>query len=204
MWEPVPKLTCWANKYTVIYGWVANPVIIVMDFILATMPVQLIQTLQRPLREKILISCLMAMGLFATGVAAYKMTLSQLANSGDMLASTVKLSLWCKLEEQVGIIAACLPCLKASIEGLLHRLGILKSRLGRLSSFVVSLKQVWGHSPSVSPRDNYTQDVEGNDSDAGLVSFATDTEWTKGTTVTFKSTTTSTEIKETESKTSDV
>jgi hypothetical protein len=162
------------------------------------MPIQLIRTLQRPLREKILISCLMATGLVATGIAAYKMTLSQQANTGDMLASTVKLSLWCKLEEQVGIIAACLPCLKASIERLLHRLGILKTRLGRLSSFAVSLKQVWGGSPSVSPQDAPTQDVEEqrSDSDAGLVSFATNTDWTKGTSVTFKSTTESTEIRE--------
>jgi hypothetical protein len=177
-----------------------------MDFILATMPVQLIRTLQRPLREKILISCLMATGLIATGIAGYKMTLSQQANTGDLLASTVKLPLWCKLEEQVGIIAACLPCLKTQIERLLYRIGILKQRLGRLSSFVISLKQVWGHSPSVSPEDAHTQDVEEqrSNSDAGLVSFATNTDWTKATTVTFKITTTSTEIKEEESRNSDV
>lgn len=166
------------------------------------MPVQLIRTLQRPLREKLLISCLMATGLFATGIAAYKMTLSQQANMGDLLTSTVKLSLWCKLEEQVGIIAACLPCLKASIESLLHRFGILKQRLGRLSSFAISLRQIWDHSPSMSPQGTHTQDVEEQRSDngAGLVTFSTNTDWTRETTFTFKSTTTSTEIRETEIK----
>lgn len=24
MWEPVPELTCWPNRFTVNYGWVAN------------------------------------------------------------------------------------------------------------------------------------------------------------------------------------
>jgi hypothetical protein len=66
---------------------------ILMDFILATMPIQLIRILQRPLREKVLISCLIAMGLLATGIAAYKIPLSREVNNGDPLSATVKLSL---------------------------------------------------------------------------------------------------------------
>jgi hypothetical protein len=169
------------------------------------MPVQLIRTLQRALREKILISCLMAMGLIATGIAAYKMTLSQQANTGDLLSTTVKLSIWCKLEEQVGIIAACLPCLKAEIERLLYRIGILKSRLAQSSAFSIYLKQVFSHSPSGFTQDLSTPGEEGinrNDIDAGLVS-ATNPDWTSGTTAT-KSTTTSSKIREIESNNWDV
>jgi hypothetical protein len=69
-----------------------SAILILVDFILATMPVQLIRTLQRAPREKILSSCLMAMGLIATGIAAYKMTLSQQVNTGDLLSTSVKLS----------------------------------------------------------------------------------------------------------------
>jgi len=204
MWEPVPKLTCWGHKYTVTWGWVANSksckdltfhksltglvIVILMDFILATMPVQLIRTLHRTLREKILICCLMATGLFATGIAGYKMTLSQQANTGDLLATTVKLSLWCKLEEQVGIIAACLPCLKAQIERLLYRIGIIKSRFGQLSTSLISCK-IMGHPPGML-RDISTQGVEDlnpNNSDARLGSFATNPDWASGTTTTIKS-----------------
>lgn len=115
-----------------------------MDFTLALMPIQLIRTLNRPLREKILISCLMAMGLLATAIAIIKMTTFKGAFLGDPLSSTVIGSLWAKLEEQVGIIAACIPCLKGPAEKFLHRIGILANRLGHsveLPSFVVPKSQ---------------------------------------------------------------
>jgi hypothetical protein len=111
-----------------------------MDLTLALMPIQLIRTLHRPLPEKILISCLMAMGLLATAIAAIKMTTFKDAFLGDPLSSTVIGSLWAKLEEQVGIIAACIPCLKAPAEKFLHRVGILATKLGQsveLPSFVM-------------------------------------------------------------------
>jgi hypothetical protein len=93
---------------------------ILVDFILVNMPAQLIRTLQRPLRKRALISCLMAMGLLAMGIAAYKIPLSREVNNGDLLSATAKLSLWNKLEEQLGLIAACLPCLTSQMEHLLH------------------------------------------------------------------------------------
>jgi hypothetical protein len=47
------------------------------------MPVQLIRTLHRPLRGRVLISCLMSMGLLATGIAAYKIPLSREVNNSN-------------------------------------------------------------------------------------------------------------------------
>ncbi|KAE9366038.1 hypothetical protein N431DRAFT_495821 [Stipitochalara longipes BDJ] len=187
-WEPVPIVKCWPNQYSIVFGYVANGIMIVMDFILATMPVQLIRTLPRPLRERVLISCLMAMGLLATGIAAYKIPLSREVNNGDPLSATVKLSLWNKLEEQLGLIAACLPCLKAQMEDLLHRLGILKTRMSHWSTFATSLKETSSSYPS-SRQDSdepKTEDTR-HSSDAGLVSFATNTLATHHTRGTFKS-----------------
>jgi hypothetical protein len=163
---------------------------ILVDFILAIMPVQLIRSLQRPIRERVLIGCLMGMGLLATSIAAYKIPLSREVNNGDMLSATVKLSLWNKLEEQLGLIAACLPCLKAQMEHLLHRLGILKSRIGRRPTFVTSLKETGSPRRSPLASDELkTEDTNRHSSDAGLVSFATDTLGTHATTFTFKSNT---------------
>jgi len=124
----------------------------------------------------------MSMGLLATGIAAYKMTLSQLANTGDLLSSTVKLSLWCKLEELVGIIAACVPCLKAQIESLLRRAGVLNAKFSTyISSFSFSETQ------PISTRELSTQRTEHrndsrNDSDVGLARFGTRADWESGTT----------------------
>ncbi|KAL5326369.1 hypothetical protein ACEPPN_004053 [Leptodophora sp. 'Broadleaf-Isolate-01'] len=89
------------------------------------MPVKLIRTLNRPLREKILIGCLMAMGLVATIIAGIKTKTFKNVYLGDPLSTTVDSSMWAKLEELVGIIAACMPCLKAPAEKLLRRAGIL-------------------------------------------------------------------------------
>lgn len=178
---------------------------ILMDFILAMMPVQLIRALQRPLREKVLISCLMAMGLLATGIAAYKIPLSREINNGDPLSVTVKLSLWNKLEEQLGLIAACLPCLKAQMEALLHRFGILRTRIGHWPTFSTSLKERFSRSPSQLPQDSDEQKSEDArpSSDAGLVSFATNTVGTRGTTFTFKSKSESSQAREVASGSSD-
>lgn len=153
-----------------------------MDFILATMPVQLIRTLNRTSREKILISCLMATGLVATAVATYKMTLSQKANMGDLLSTTVELSLWCKLEEQLGIIAACLPGLKSQIEKLLQQMGVLKSKF---PPFVLSLRRISVNlSPSEVRRVFSAADRNGEVVDVGSIHSATSRDWGSKTTTT--------------------
>jgi hypothetical protein len=71
--------------------WAA--LMMLLDLALALMPIQRIRTLRRTLRERILVCSLMAMGLFATGIAGYKMTLSRKAFRGDPLSTTVELSL---------------------------------------------------------------------------------------------------------------
>jgi hypothetical protein len=157
MCEPVPEMVCWPNKYSIGYGYMANGAsmkqiscihasqmtgnMILIGFILATMPVQLIRILQRPLHVKVLISCLVAVGLLATGIAVYKIPLLQEVHNGDPLSITVKLSFWNKLEEQLGLIAACLPCLKAQLEVLPYKCGVLKTRIGHLPTFSTSLKE---------------------------------------------------------------
>jgi hypothetical protein len=61
-----------------------------MDLVLALMPVKLIRSLDRPLSEKILIGCLMATGLLATGIAGAKMTTFSSLGKGDPMQSNIK------------------------------------------------------------------------------------------------------------------
>ncbi|OCL07657.1 hypothetical protein AOQ84DRAFT_408518 [Glonium stellatum] len=141
-WEPVPEVHCWNPKYTATYGWVGNKagLLIFMDTVLALMPIKLIRILNRPFREKILICCLMAMGLCAASIAAYKMTISKEAFAGDLISTSVKVSLWNRLEELVGIVATCMPCLKSPAERVLRRIGVLTSQFNvSKPSFVISL-----------------------------------------------------------------
>jgi hypothetical protein len=191
-WEPVSEKVCWDQKYTNVYGLVGNSkclntihdlklieiaLVILMDFFLATMPIKLIWTLNRSFREKVLIACLMAMGLLATGTAAYKMYISKHFFQGDFLQTSVRFSLWNKLEQLVGIIAACAPSLKSPVEKLLRRWGILSEKHSggfTRPSFVISCKDQTPANPVDAQRNRGAViDLEiGPRSEAGSVNTA--------------------------------
>lgn len=95
------------------------------DFILSLMPLTFVRKLHRPLPERILISCLMALGLLATASAVYKTSImDRYTISGDTTRDVIPLNTWAKIEEQLGIIAACIPPLKAPIERCLRQMGL--------------------------------------------------------------------------------
>jgi hypothetical protein len=153
-WEMVPDAKCWDITPIITYGWIIagmyaaralvlfltfTGVYIAMDLALSLMPIRLIRTLNRSTSEKVLICILMAMGLMATAVACAKMTTFTTFGTGDPMQGTIMPSLLAKLEEQVGIIATSLPCLKNPVEKLLKNLGILKDHQLARPSFVTDL-----------------------------------------------------------------
>ncbi|KAF1964375.1 hypothetical protein BU23DRAFT_521228 [Bimuria novae-zelandiae CBS 107.79] len=161
-WMPMYDVRCWPRKYVLIFGWVANGILVALDVILALLPIHLIRTLNRTTREKMLICCLMAMGLLAAVIAAYRMGISDKTFAGDLVSGTVMMSMWCMLEVLLGIIAACLAPLKAHAERFLHRVGLLASR-GEMTrpSFVMSLAEQGGDGavpPSRSTDDSGLKD----------------------------------------------
>ncbi|KAH6665994.1 hypothetical protein B0J14DRAFT_605078 [Halenospora varia] len=145
-WDAGVYPTCWDVRITINLGWVSAGLYIISDLTLALMPIKLIRTLNRPLREKIAVGILMGLGLVATSTVCVKMTTFKAVNSGDPLSATVIPSLYAKLEEVIGIIAACMPALKQTGEALLKKWGIMKEvpANGQMSrpSFVISLKDV--------------------------------------------------------------
>ena len=110
-----------------------------MDLVLSLMPIKLTLTLSRSTSEKILIGVLMALGLLATAVACAKMTTYGDFGKGDPMQATIRPSMFAKLEEVVGIIASCLPCLKSPAEQVLRKFGILKEHQLTRPSFVNSV-----------------------------------------------------------------
>jgi hypothetical protein len=98
-----------------------------MDLTMAIAPIILIRTLNRSRSEKILVAGLMAMGLLTTAAAGAKMSSFPHLLKGDVLQGMFIPSLLAKLEEQVGIICACLPTLKSPAERFLIRIGVLSS-----------------------------------------------------------------------------
>ncbi|KAH7112536.1 hypothetical protein B0J11DRAFT_498144 [Dendryphion nanum] len=135
-WEYVPDVKCWDIQPIINYGWAIGAIYVIMDLILSLMPIRLIRTLTRPTSEKLLICVLMALGLLATSVACIKMTTFNDFGKGDPLQATIKPSMLAKVEEQTGILASCLPCLKSPAQNLLKKFGVLQSHQLTRPSFV--------------------------------------------------------------------
>ena len=128
-----------------------------MDLVLSLMPIRLIRNLNRSTSEKILIGALMSLGLLATAISCAKMTTFTTFGKGDIMQATILPSLWAKLEEQVGIIASSLPCLKNPVEQLLKRLGILKEHQLTRPSFVGDVSMPTMKGEDESSGDNSTR-----------------------------------------------
>jgi hypothetical protein len=102
------------------------------------MPMFFVWKLNRPLLERILITVLMALGLFATGAAVLKLYYLRAYNLtvNDSLRIMVVLFIWCRIEEFVLIASACAPFLKSPVEQILNRFGVpmFKNKTRELNS----------------------------------------------------------------------
>jgi hypothetical protein len=94
------------------------------------MPITFLWNMNKPRLERFLIGSLMALGLVASAAAVVKAAYIALhLNVGpNLLLNSLYLSIWAKLEELVGIIAACAPTLKSPTERALRRLGLISNR----------------------------------------------------------------------------
>ena len=96
------------------------------DLIFAFIPLTFLGSVRRSLRERLVIALLMGLGVFAAAAVVVKLTLvPTYGATGDMLWDSVDLNTWSILEGQLGIVAACVPCLKSPFQAALRRMGLL-------------------------------------------------------------------------------
>ncbi|KAF2269388.1 hypothetical protein CC78DRAFT_529175 [Lojkania enalia] len=128
IWDPKnhPNAVCTPPQSAFVSIYVNSAIAIITDLMFALIPITFIRKMQRPLREKVFLSCLMGLGIFAAAASIVKTTLvKDYGVTGDSLWDAMDLTLWSILEEQSGIIAACIPTLKSPLERILHRIGLL-------------------------------------------------------------------------------
>ncbi|KAK4171237.1 hypothetical protein QBC36DRAFT_340353 [Triangularia setosa] len=102
---------------------------VVTDFALSLAPITFIIHLQRPLREKIVVACIMGLGIFASSACIAKtFHVQDYGKTGDSLMDCVPVTIWSMVEMQLAIIASCIPCLKQLFERGLRRLGLLSTQ----------------------------------------------------------------------------
>jgi len=161
MWDVVPDAKCWTSQQINLAFYIFAGIVMICDLAFAIMPMFLVWKLNRPLLERILISVLMALGLCATATVAVKVYLSTISDTilVDTYRETLRVCLWCRLEEYLLIASACAPCLKPLIEGFLRRLGVKFTYLTRdLNSFQFSTDVPHQqYSAEQSEGDKYTE-----------------------------------------------
>ena len=101
---------------------------ILTDVIFSLLPVFLLWDIQRPPLEKLFVCFLMGLGLIASSASIVKIIkIRNFGSTNDLLAEGEKVAMWTILEEQLGLIAACMPYLKAQLQRLLTRFGFITS-----------------------------------------------------------------------------
>jgi hypothetical protein len=111
---------------------VTSSINILTDIVFSLLPLVFLREIQRPLREKVVIGGLMAMGLVGSSASVIKTTkVHNFGKGNNPLANGIRIALWSLLEEQLGFIAACVPCLKALFQRFLCHFGLITTSRSR-------------------------------------------------------------------------
>ncbi|KAK3936054.1 hypothetical protein QBC46DRAFT_420451 [Diplogelasinospora grovesii] len=135
-WDPtIPGGKCVDPETILVASNVGSAINITTDVLLSLAPATFLRKLNRPLRERIFVCCLMGMGVFAS-VSSITKTFtvqrwSRMIPGDDDWALGVAISTWTIVEEQLAILAACLPAQKVILQRLLAKIGINLTSRGR-------------------------------------------------------------------------
>ena len=96
---------------------------IATDIAIMLLPVPVIRSLKLPLRQKIILSFVFAIGMVATATSIVRIfTLNVSIQSADPTWEIGQSSLWSAAEMNTAIICACIPVLKAPMQAVFPRL----------------------------------------------------------------------------------
>jgi hypothetical protein len=120
---------CWSQSALRASSIITSSFNIVTDVVFALLPITFLRGVQRPLRERVVIAILMGLGLFAGAASSMKaVAASQIGQTGDSTAEGIRIGRWSIIEEQVGFIAACIPCLRSPFQRILRRFGLISTQ----------------------------------------------------------------------------
>jgi hypothetical protein len=109
--------TCWNRRAQSTSTIGVSVINIITDFIFALLPISFLRKIQRPVRERMVIGILMGLGVFAGIASIIKITVAaQFGRTGDMINESVLIGKWSVIEELVGLIVICVPCLRSPFQ----------------------------------------------------------------------------------------
>lgn len=102
---------------------------IATDVAFALLPISFLRKVQRPLRERIIIGILMALGLVAAVCSIMKaVEAARFGLTDDPNAEGITIGTWSLVEEQVAFIAACVPCLRSLFQSFITKMGLATTK----------------------------------------------------------------------------
>jgi hypothetical protein len=119
---------CWSTDAQRISIIAVATVNIVTDFMFALVPISFLKKVQRPLREKLVVGILMALGIFAGVASIIKANAAtRFGRTDDPTLEGIEIGMWSCVEQLIGLIAACVPCLRSPFQRALEYFGVISS-----------------------------------------------------------------------------
>ncbi|KAL1843964.1 hypothetical protein VTJ49DRAFT_6368 [Mycothermus thermophilus] len=132
LFEPGTTARCVSYETMRMVSNLGSSVNIATDVLLSLAPATFLRRLNRPLRERIFVCVLMGMGLMASAASVAKTVVVQgwgdfsspPDEGDDWWATGVTICTWTVLEQQLGLLAACVPALKGVLQSCLGAMGV--------------------------------------------------------------------------------
>ncbi|EFR05202.1 integral membrane protein [Nannizzia gypsea CBS 118893] len=150
LWDHSIPGKCWNPSVQRDYAFFQGAISAFSDLVLAVYPVHLVLTLHIPVRLKLALGSILALGLIAMGAAIVKtIFLSRLSARADYSWNTIDLVVWACIEQYLIIIAACIPTLGPLVKIILNETLSSAPRSTQASS------KRWRHTLRRKPRPGY-------------------------------------------------
>ncbi|ORY04555.1 hypothetical protein BCR34DRAFT_491415 [Clohesyomyces aquaticus] len=122
---------CWSKDAIRVNLICVSAINIATDFVFALLPITFLRKVRLPLRERVIIGFLMALGVFAASASIVKCAVAvNFGRTSDPAKEGINVGMWSCIEEQVGFIAACIPCLRSPFQKMLSHLGLASTNKG--------------------------------------------------------------------------
>ncbi|KAH7092536.1 hypothetical protein FB567DRAFT_239799 [Paraphoma chrysanthemicola] len=123
---------CWSKETQGTSTIVVAAINIITDFVFSLLPITFLRKIQRPMRERVVVGVLMGLGIFAGVVSIVKISVAaQFGRTGDMINESILIGMWSVIEELVGLIVICVPCLRSPFQRAVQSVAGVTVRMRR-------------------------------------------------------------------------
>jgi hypothetical protein len=121
MWDYTVTSVCWPISTLQALSYTNAALNILTDFCFAVLiPVPMLWRINVNARSRYTLLCILGLGIFACAAALIKVIyLIDYGKLGDWLWDSRNITIWTVVENNIGILAGCLPCLKPLVKSFL-------------------------------------------------------------------------------------